>query len=109
MSWWVGFALTQAIEMPIYLLGMRRSAFPLAWRVGIAFGASALTHPIVWFVLPELLEARWGYWTFVAIAEVFAVVAEALYLRALKIEGAWGLSLVANAASALTGLVLHQL
>jgi hypothetical protein len=109
MSWWVAFALTQSIEMPLYVWGTRDAELPVPWRVAIAFGASALTHPVVWFVLPGLLMPRLGYWGFFAVAETFAVVAEALYLRAFGIENPWRLALLANVASASTGLVLHAL
>jgi hypothetical protein len=73
-SWAVAFALTHAIEVPIYLALLR-----LGWtkRVCLAFGTSALTHPYVWFVWPALLVSPLGYWGYVAFAETFAVLVEA--------------------------------
>lgn len=68
----------------------------------IAFGASTITHPIVWFVFPRLITG--SYWTMVAAAETFAVVVEALYARAFGLRYALAVSLLANAASALLGL-----
>lgn len=106
MTWGTAFLLTQAIEMPIYGLGTRDSGLSVAWRVAVGFGASALTHPIVWFVLRELLEARLGFWAYFAVAETFAVVVEALYLRWFEVRRPWALSLVANGTSASVGLLL---
>jgi p-aminobenzoyl-glutamate transporter AbgT len=103
VSWSFAFALTQAIEVPIYTFALRRRGLGVAAIVG--FGASALTHPVVWFVLRPLLEPRLGYWPYVASAEVFAWVAEAAYLRALGEPSprAAGLAFVANATSVAVG------
>lgn len=109
MSWWTAFALTQAIEMPIYGVGSRGSGLTVAWRIAIAFGASAITHPVVWFVLPGPLTPMLGYWGYFAVAEGFAFVAEALYLRAFDLERPWLWAFAANATSASTGLVIHAL
>jgi hypothetical protein len=106
VSWWTAFALTQAIEVPLYLLGMRGSALSPGWRLAAAFGASALTHPVVWFVIPELGLPFWAYF---ALAESFAVLAEWAYLRAFEIGRPGWLSLSANATSATVGLLLHTL
>ncbi|MCB9688719.1 MAG: hypothetical protein H6738_18815 [Alphaproteobacteria bacterium] len=106
MTWVTAFLLTQAIEMPIYLFGSRGSDLPVPWRVAVAFGASALTHPIVWFVLRDLLEARLGFWAYFAIAETFAVVVEALYLRWFELRRPLLWSLLANGTSASVGLLI---
>lgn len=107
--WIVAFAFTQLVEVPVYLGAMRQQRIetPLGSRVFAAFGASALTHPIVWFVFPLLLS-RQGYWTMVAAAEVFAVAAEAVYLRLFGLRWALALSLLANALSAGLGLALRS-
>lgn len=104
MSWWVAFALTQAVEVPIYLLGTRGTELSVPWRLAIAFGTSAVTHPIVWFVLVGLREPL-GYWGYVAVAEAFAVGVEAIYLRAFGVPRAGWLALGANAASVSVGLL----
>ncbi len=108
MPWFWAFLFTQVVEIPIYMRGMRA-------RFHEAAGASALTHPVVWFVIPglcdrfylEILHQRPHFWLaastryviMVAIAEVFAVVAEALYFRVIGLDKPWRWSLVANMAS----------
>lgn len=104
MSWWAAFALTQAIEVPIYVLGTRNAALPLPWRIAVGFGASALTHPVVWFVL-RALEAPLGFAAYFAVAETFAVLAEALYLRAFALPRPLWLAAIANGTSAGAGLL----
>lgn len=108
MPWFWAFLFTQVVEVPIYMRGIRA-------RFHEALGASSLTHPIVWFVIPELMDwfyltilerhasiwltssTRYGIMVFVA--EVFAVVAEALYFRFIGLEKPWRWSLIANMAS----------
>ena len=104
MSWWAAFALTQGIEIPIYLLGTRQAGLSWGWRLAVAFGASALTHPIVWFVL-KALEDPLGFWGYFIVAESFAVGAEALYLWGFDIERPLVLALAANGTSASVGLL----
>jgi hypothetical protein len=101
-AWLSAFFFTQCVETPIYAKLAKTGWLP-------AFGASALTHPVVWFVIPALWR-RWnlggGYWGMVAVAEGFAIVAEALYLGlGFKLKRAFAWSLLANAASAGFGLL----
>jgi hypothetical protein len=63
----------------------------------VAFGASALTHPIVFWVFPRVWPG--SYWSMIAAAELFAVVVEWLYLRRFALRHAFLWSLAANAAS----------
>lgn len=118
-AWLAAFFFTQAVEVPIYVVALwrgspARGAGPEASAAEarsllalylIGFGASALTHPIVWFMFPRLPID--SYVTMVACAEVFAVVVEGVYLRALgvvRLRRGLMLSLLANAASASLGL-----
>ena len=117
---------TQVLETPIYFLALRRFGPARRWRrnAAIAFAASLITHPIVWFVVPLLWGAcyaravAWGAaplglvartWSYGVCAEGFAVVAEAMFLRACKLRGALAWSLGANAVSALGGLAWRGL
>lgn len=85
---------------------------PIYWRVSrglrVAFFASALTHPLVWFVF-RLLEALVPWNAAMVAAEVFAVLVEAAWLRwnAVPRPLLWGV--VANTLSATVGLVLREL
>lgn len=99
--WLTAFALTQALEMPIYRWASK------SWRV--AFFASAITHPVVWFIFPQLVVFSVPWPAVIALAETFAVVVEWAWLRANKVERALAWSLVANGFSFTTGLVLREL
>ena len=101
LRWVVAFAFTQAVEVPLWVLaldGYRTPRQRRATQAAIAFGASALTHPIVWFVFPRIVP--FGYVVMVAAAEAFAVVAEAIYMRAFGLRYALLWSLLINGASA---------
>src|SRR5689334_18085550 len=89
-AWLSGFAFTQIVEVPIYVAAMRRTPsddHPLLRRlpvqIALAFGASLVTHPIVWFVIPRIRFDSYGQ--MVACAESFAVAVEALYFYALYV------------------------
>jgi hypothetical protein len=118
--WLLAFLFTQAVEVPIYaraLAGTRWARHALL----IAFGASAITHPIVWFVIPHLWSdlylallaphpalhlARTAHYVGMAIlAETFAVAVEAIYLRRFGPRRALVWSLAANGASVTLGLL----
>lgn len=110
-SWLQAFALTHAVEMAIYANapGPER---PWRERLAIAFGASAITHPIVNFVLvPLYLPLELDWWTMVAIAEAFAVVTEGFWLLAFghSLAAAFGLSLLANGLSFTVGVFCYVL
>lgn len=111
IGWLSAFALTQAVELPIYVRALREGERPTIDRlpiaIAIAFGASALTHPIVWFVMPKLIPDNWL--TMVIVAELFAITAEAAWLRAFELPRALAWAGFANAASVLVGIVLRQL
>lgn len=97
-SWLGAFLFTQLVEVPIYTWALRG-------RPLIAFAASAITHPFVWWVFPRLttaLELR--YRTGFVLAETFAVVVEAIFLHRMGLRHAWLWSLGANATSVALGL-----
>lgn len=102
MAWLRAFVFTQLVEAPIYRYGG-----PLPWSY--ALGASAITHPIVWFVFfSPAFEA--SYEVRVCSAELFALVAEAwLASTRLPLRRAFGLSLAANAASVVTGEIARAI
>jgi hypothetical protein len=94
--------------------------------VAIAFGASAITHPVVWFVIPRAWEALylalvgWSavfqvrspmmrYASMVVMAESFAVIVEGIYLRRFHVKRAFAWSLLANGASVTLGFISRWL
>jgi predicted PurR-regulated permease PerM len=112
MAWLSAYLFTQVVECPIYLFAQRDSSRRWRAQMAIAFAASGITHPIVWFVIPPLwmnADQFGGYWTMVAIAEVFAVVAEGAFLWALGLRRALLWALLANVASAGLGLLSRSL
>jgi hypothetical protein len=105
--WAIHFALTQAVELPIYAAGC--PAWPIWRRIAVGFGASALTHPWLWFVLPPLLLGHIRYGVYLALVEPMIALVEAFYLAGmgLPLRRAFLLSMLANAASLTAGLLLH--
>ena len=122
-AWAAIFVFTQAVEIPLYVLVLRRNLEPkpsIVRAAAIGFGASAITHPVVTFVIPRLTDALFAWmaqremslvWSgafrwvvFAVCCEGFAVGAEAIYLRAFKLERALLWSLAINFASAALGL-----
>lgn len=112
LAWLNAFLFTQAVEVPVYLVGLRRLGgrprwlahpspslplpLPLSGQLMLAVLLSAVTHPVVWFVWPRLIES---YPLMVACAELFAVTVEALLLAAGGCRRPLLLSFLANAAS----------
>ena len=102
----VAFAITQAVEIPVYLWFSRR--LPVARRWIHAVGASTLTHPVVWFAVPwQQVETMEGYWKAAAVAEVAVVAVESVYGRLLGVPRPVSAAVVANGASFVTGLMFQ--
>lgn len=105
MDWLIAFVFTQCVEVPCYRYWGRV-------RLDEAFAASSLTHPVVWWIIPQLLApiltdsagTGVGDGLLVVSCEAYAIVVEALYLRTLGAKRPWIMALVANLASASLGL-----
>lgn len=70
----LSYLLTVSIELPVLLIGLSaRHRFPTRLFAGLWL--TACTYPIVWLVLPSLLEERFWY---LLVAETFAPAAECL-------------------------------
>ncbi len=100
-AWLIAFLFTQMVEVPVYSRGL---------GVGLpaAFGASAITHPILWFLIFPYLPLP--YLWLIVLGEAFAFLVEAAYFaylfrrrRALLWSG------LANAASFATGMLSRHL
>lgn len=126
LPWLQAFLLTQLIECPIYVHAQAGSARRLGPKLGIAFVASAITHPVLWAVVQPGVGERMGdllrfagsdlaynttlvYWSAVAVAEAFAIVVEAIYLWSVGVRRYWMWSATANLASAAIGLTTRAL
>ena len=115
-AWLWAFLFTQGVEVPIwaYALRTQRSLGPSRvtwpwWRcVAAGFGASAITHPFVWFAFPRYAFGG-SYWGMVVQAEVFAVGVEAVYTGLLGLEDALAWSIVANGMSLGLGLTSRSI
>ena len=76
-AWLDAFMFTQAVEIPAYVLAIRHAQRTghaerprtLFWQIVLAFGASAITHPQVWFVIPRIPSS--SYIEYVARADRF--------------------------------------
>jgi hypothetical protein len=100
-QWLFAFLFTQTVEVPIYTIALTRR--PWGSRVAIAVGASLLTHPIVWVLV--IVSKHEDYLKVVAVAEAFAVLVEAAYLRVFNVRSALRWSLLANASSLGLGIL----
>ena len=122
-AWAAIFLFTQAVEIPLYVLVLRKNLAPkpsIGRAAAIGFGATAVTHPVVTFVLPRLTDGLFAWmarremsvvWSgafrwvvLAACCEGFAVGVEAIYLKAFKLRRALLWSLAINFASAALGL-----
>lgn len=71
----LGFALSVLLELPVLLIGLSRR-HSLSRRLLAAVWLTACTYPIVVLVLPLLLRPTLSYEGYVAVAEIFAPLAE---------------------------------
>ncbi len=96
LRWLRAFVFTQIVEIPIY----RRT---FGSRLLEAFGASAITHPVVWwFNASHLWHVSWT--TRAVACELFAWWVEAAYFAALGRRRALWWTFVANGTSFGLGL-----
>ena len=109
VRWALALAFTQVVEAPIYATAIG-DARPPRERWALALAASFLTHPLVWFVIPDVVATiapDASHWSAIAVSETFAVVAEALWLALFGVRHALGLALLANGASFTLGLFAY--
>lgn len=107
LRWLTAFFFTQLVEMGIYVRAFPIER-PLRERLAIAFSASAITHPLVWFVIPDVTGSLGiSWWPTVGIAETFAVVAEAALLACFGVRAPLLWALAANGTSFLIGLFCY--
>jgi len=110
-AWLVAFLITIAVEAPIVLALTRGSGVSTGRRLALVVFAQLATHPLVWFVFPQLpgISGR----TATALSELWAWLAEAAFY-AVVFPGVGGLralgtSALANGASLAVGLLFSPL
>ena len=102
LQWARAFAITLAIELPMYTWLLRRAGWSAPRALAGGFAANALSHPLLWFALPRFEP----YWLFAATGEAMVVAVEwgVLAVLARKRDARLAvIVLVVNAASMLVG------
>jgi len=110
-DWFVAFVITVALEAPVVLFLLRR-AEPNLLRLGVlVVFANLATHPVVWFVITQLLLV--GTPGYVLVAETWAIAAEAVFygaaIRGLSVRVATATAVAANATSFVAGRLIAGL
>ena len=100
-AWLVAFVFTQLVEVPIYSVGLRVGILP-------AFGASTLTHPLLWFVLFPYLHVPY-VWKIVVGESLVWLVEAGYFALIFRRRRAWLWSFIANGASFGTGMLSRYL
>jgi hypothetical protein len=106
-AWLRAFGLTLLVELPIAVALLARVEPRALRRAAAVVAANLATHPLVWFLFPALTLARSARF---GLSELWALLAEAIIYvivwPALRFRRALLISLAANGASVLAGLVL---
>ena len=96
----ISFAAAALIKTAVYLQ-------PLPRRVLAALLATAITHPIVWFIFPRVWPAG-HVETMVLCSQIFAVAIEGAYLASFSVKRPLVWALMANALSFCAALLLRR-
>jgi hypothetical protein len=107
LLWAVAFAWSIALEMPVYLLVLRRHVEQWWTPVAITLAVNAATHPAFWFVFPRFDP----YWQYVLAGEACVVFVETAIIAVVvrRIGIAIVAAVLANLVSTLIGLWLMPL
>lgn len=109
MTWIMAFSLTQVLEITVGMLVWRDKEVSPFRKIRIVFCASLLTHPMVWFIFPQIRdEGGFSYGQYILMAESYAYGVEALYYYALRVQRPIVLSVLTNSCSFLTGMLLYE-
>ena len=108
-SWFVAYALTLLVEVPVVLAMLRRHRANLARLAVLVEFVNLATHLVVWYVATQMLGV--GTIEYVVAAEAWAIGAEALFytaaLRGFPFARALVVAAVADLASFLVGGLLE--
>ena len=107
-AWLLAFLITVAVEVPIVVALTRACQVSAARRTALAVFAQLVTHPLVWFVFPQIVGLTGR--TSLLLSEGWAWLAEtafyAIALPGLSLSRAVAASAIANAASIAVGLLV---
>ena len=110
MTWPLAFALTLAIEVPVYVAALSLVGSVRPWRaVVLGVAVNVVSHPLLWFVLVPALRDL-GEPTAILIAELAVLVGEAAALFVSLRQDRWvalPAAVVANGMSFLAGVLLQ--
>jgi hypothetical protein len=110
-GWFAAFVLTVAVEIPIAGYLLRRAEPERLRLLALVVFANLTTHPIVWYVITQLLLV--GTPEYVLVAEAWAVAVEAVFyavaFRGLDPRRAIAVAVAANAASFVAGRIVGDL
>jgi hypothetical protein len=100
-AWLIAFLFTELVEVPIYSVGLRVGILP-------ALGASAITHPLLWFVFFPHVDL--SYQAKLVVSELLVFLIEAAYFAFLfRRKRALLWSALANGASLGLGMLSRSL
>lgn len=110
-GWFAAFLLTLALEAPIVAVLLRREEPHLLRLCTLVVFANLATHPVVWYVITQVLVVGTPGYTLAA--EAWATAAEAVFYRvtihALAARRAIAVAVAANASSWLAGRLIGEL
>ena len=115
--WACAFALTLAVEVPIFVLLARHTAAKrkvpsCSRRRAAAAGAlgSCITHPLLWFVWPFVVT---DYTAYIISGELLVTAVESftfyLFARPISFKRAALVAVTANAASFGSGMLVYKI
>ena len=111
LEWARAFALTLAIELPLYVLLLRREGFGARTAFGAGLAANVVSHPLLWFAFPmfEPYVAYAAAGEAMVIAIELAVVYAAGRMARIRMRTARTVAVVVvvNAVSMVVGLVAY--
>lgn len=108
--WLRAFAVTCAVEIPLVVWALGRlGTASRARRLAVAFLAQALTHPVLWYVVPPPPPEPEAYAVWLILCESGVTLVEGLLFACfVGLVRGLGLSIVANAVTTLLGLALTK-
>ena len=80
------YLVTVALETPVLVFALSRR-HPLGRRLLAGVWLTACTYPVVWYVIPSLIDIERERWFYLLVAETFAPAAECLVFWLAFVRG----------------------